>query len=145
MSPATDMLARPARAGVYLASAAQLQAAEHAAMAIGFDSWSLDVSNVQTAPSLLRHIGQALRFPAWYGENWDALADCLTDLSWSEAEGFVLAVRGSDALRTAQPELWQTLVDLLNEVSDFWRDNQIAFWVLVEGNTDTLPAFPQSA
>jgi hypothetical protein len=145
MNTAADMLTHYSRAGVYAASAAQLQAISLSAASIGFDCWPLDVSAAQTAPTLLRQIGQALHFPEWYGENWDALADCLTDLSWSEAEGFIILLRGSDTLRAAQPALWRELMDMLVEISDFWRDNQIAFWVLVDGATDTLPAFVQDA
>ena len=141
MSTTTDMLVHYTRAGVHAASADQLLAANRAATAIGFDCWQLDLSTTQSAAGLLRHIGQALHFPEWYGENWDALADCLTDLSWSEAEGFIVLLHGCDALRAAHPGLWQTLLGMLGEVSDFWRENQIAFWVLVDGAADSLPAF----
>jgi RNAse (barnase) inhibitor barstar len=141
MNTAAETLTHYTRAGVYAASSAQLDVTSKSATSIGFDCWSLDISTTHSAPALLRHIGQALHFPEWYGENWDALADCLTDLSWSDAEGFLVLLRGSDALHTAQPALWQKLVDMLSEVSDFWRENQIAFWVLVDGAAGTLLAF----
>ncbi len=32
----------------------------------------------------------ALHFPPTFGENWDAFYDCLTDLAWLPAEGYVL-------------------------------------------------------
>ena len=35
---------------------------------------------------LLARLAQGLQFPAWFGANWDALEDCLTDLSWLEAD-----------------------------------------------------------
>jgi len=141
MNTAANMLTHYARAGVYATSAAQSHAMSLSAASINFDCWSVDIHATQTAPALLRQIGQALHFPEWYGENWDALADCLTDLSWSEADGFIVLLQGGDALHAAQPGLWQTLVDMLVEVSDFWRENQVAFWVLVDGDVSTLPAF----
>jgi Barstar (barnase inhibitor) len=36
---------------------------------------------------LLKNIAAALRFPNWFGHNWDALEDCLSDLP---AKGYVL-------------------------------------------------------
>jgi hypothetical protein len=41
---------------------------------------------------LLADLAAALEFPAWFGRNWDALEDCLGDLSWSDAAGHVLIV-----------------------------------------------------
>lgn len=33
---------------------------------------------------LLAALGQALNFPDYYGGNWDALDECLVDLSWHD-------------------------------------------------------------
>jgi RNAse (barnase) inhibitor barstar len=36
-------------------------------------------------PDLLRHIAAKLNFPDYFGFNWDALDECLADLSWLQA------------------------------------------------------------
>ncbi|MEV0678159.1 barstar family protein [Actinosynnema sp. NPDC050436] len=45
----------------------------------------------------LAAIGLALDFPDYYGQNLDALYDCLTDLSWLPAGDHVLVWEGGDA------------------------------------------------
>ncbi|MEU4802668.1 barstar family protein [Actinosynnema sp. NPDC023587] len=44
----------------------------------------------------LAAIGQALDFPDHYGQNLDALYDCLTDLSWLPPGEHVLVWEGGD-------------------------------------------------
>jgi hypothetical protein len=48
-----------------------------------------------------------LAFPAWFGHNWDALADCLTDLSWLPAAGYVLIWDGYGTLGRAEVKAWR--------------------------------------
>ena len=56
---------------------------------------ALDVSllGVKSKDELLRRVAQALQFPEWFGGNWDALEDCLSDLSWQRADGWVILLR----------------------------------------------------
>ena len=53
----------------------------------------IDCSRIQTREDLHRIFRESLSFPAWYGNNLDALYDCLTDISgkvrlldWDSAE-----------------------------------------------------------
>ncbi|RZN12286.1 hypothetical protein CWO91_04895 [Bradyrhizobium genosp. SA-3] len=39
---------------------------------------------------LLRLIAKQLRFPDYFSENWDALEECLRDLSWLPAGRIIL-------------------------------------------------------
>lgn len=43
----------------------------------GFEVSVLDGEKITSVRELLVGIGEALRFPEYYGANWDALGDCL--------------------------------------------------------------------
>ncbi len=63
----------------------------------------------------LERFGQALRFPDWYGHNYDALFDCL--LTWAhEAAGPVHVVwDGTAPLRAEHPDVFDVVVRLLGD------------------------------
>lgn len=39
-------------------------------------------SGMTDKPKLLKLLAKELKFPAYFGQNWDALDECLRDLSW---------------------------------------------------------------
>lgn len=61
---------------------------------------------------LLAALAQALRLPEYFGHNWDALEECLRDLSWIP-EGRVRIVHP-----VVPPYL--VYVELLRDAQDFW-------------------------
>ena len=50
----------------------------------------IDLAGCTDKAELLARIARTLRFPDWFGHNWDALADCLCDLSWLPADAYRL-------------------------------------------------------
>ncbi|MBW8704807.1 hypothetical protein MBT84_34945 [Streptomyces sp. MBT84] len=68
---------------------------------------TLDLDTVDDKAAFMERIAGALGLPDWFGRNWDALADSLTDRTvWPPAavgRGLLLVVRGGGATRRHGP------------------------------------------
>jgi RNAse (barnase) inhibitor barstar len=76
----------------------------------------------------LRAIAQTLRFPDWFGGNWDALEDCLADLSWRPASGHVLVLRNWQALSSDDLGV---LIDVLRSSAESWSGRGKPFFAVL--------------
>jgi RNAse (barnase) inhibitor barstar len=115
-----------------------------AASARGYGVYRIDLARVADKADLMERLQRALQFPAWFGRNWDALDDCLTDMSWHGEVGYVLLLSGGGDLRRCQTALFHTLVDVLKAAADYWRGLERPFWAFfLDLPPDvTLPLFP---
>ncbi|WP_078906798.1 barstar family protein [Streptomyces sp. NRRL S-378] len=103
-----------------------------AAEAAGWTTVRLDLDGVRGKAELMRRCGEAMRLPEWFGGNWDALADVLQDLSWfPEAAGRLVAVTSWRGYAGARPAEWETLVEVLEEAVDFWREQDSGLTVVL--------------
>ena len=130
MSKLLDRLQDPARSGAYRASRAEdiLDATRGSA---------LDVARVDVADGpLFEALARQLGFPDWFGRNWDALEDCLTDLSWSKARGHVLLFENANSLADGDRK---ALMDVLDEAAAHWRATQRSFFAVFLGDAAGLP------
>ncbi len=78
----------------------------------------LDARTLAVKEQLLIALGEALSFPDYYGANWDALADCLMDMSWREGP-VLLHLAHAEALPN---DLRETLEEVFQEAADYWRE-----------------------
>lgn len=96
----------------------------------------LDAEGLKDKASLLTAIGHALDFPDYYGANWDALEECLNDMSWREGP-IALHIDHADAL---DPELLHNLMDIYTDAADAWRDQGRPCSLFLSGlKTSDLP------
>jgi hypothetical protein len=83
--------------------------------------------------AILAAMSASLEFPEWFGGNWDALEDCLTDLSWREKLARVIVLRG-----TVTGDDVGILVDVLSSSAEYWRDRRQPFFAVFVDPEDVL-------
>lgn len=111
----------------------------NSAAQLGFNAWRIDLGRVGDEAMLFKALARSLRFPEWFGHNWDALADCLTDLAWCEASGYVLVIQRLDHLADTAPATCGALLDVLRDAAGIWRQDGVPFWVFVTGSDEDKP------
>ena len=109
---------------------------EQLAKAGGLVVVRIDLALLSSKTGLLGRAARALRFPEWFGKNWDALNDCLTDLSWLDGKGWVIIFENTKAFAERKPQLFENAVEVFQAASDYWRRTGKPFWVLFHGPSD---------
>jgi hypothetical protein len=73
------------------------------------------------ARSLFAELAGALEFPDYFGHNWSAVEDCLIDLAWLPAPGYLLVVEDAGRLLDCEPApVLGLFLDLLSRVGRHW-------------------------
>jgi len=136
--PFHTLLPRAASAGIYHMPFAADLALEEASESLDYPMLRVELARVTDKDGFLEAVGKALDFPDWYGHNWDALADCLTDLSWMPADGYVIILDHADAFASASPPDFATALSVFQDAADTWREDGVPFWTLVGTASDSI-------
>ena len=80
--------------------------------------------NCHTKAGVLGEFARVLDFPAYYGKNWDALEECLTDLQWLPAPGYLFFITEAEELLPDQAEEYATLIAILEQSGKVWATEQ---------------------
>ncbi|MGO1069800.1 barstar family protein [Lysobacter sp. CA199] len=133
MSPVDphELLADPAQAGAYFIDARDAQALADAAAELEFAVVRVDFAGCADKDEALRRIAAGLRFPEWFGANWDALSDSVNDMSWWPAPGYLLLIERAGPWQAAHPDEATVLVEILNDAAQDWAKARVAFWALL--------------
>jgi len=87
----------------------------------------VDLGGAAGKEALLARLAQALGFPEWFGGNWDALEDCLADLSWRAGAGHVLLIERPGDLPLDDLGV---LIDVLAAAAEHWRGRGRPFFAV---------------
>jgi len=132
------LLADASQSGTYFIDVRDREGLEDVARELGFAAAAVDLAGCLDRDEVLDRFAAALRFPDWFGRNWDALADCLGDLSWLPAEGYLLLLDHAGAWREAEADQFATALEILDGAARAWSAQGVPFWALVPLSAQAL-------
>ena len=139
MSKLLQRLSDASKSGVYRASRADeiLDATQGSELLVA----RVSLAGASAKDALMARVAAALKFPQWFGGNWDALEDCLTDLSWSSAAGHVLLIEGAGEMSGDERGIF---IDILASAAAWWADRKHPFFAVFLDGAPTLPELYKS-
>lgn len=109
-----------------------------AAMDAGFALFEVDTSRARTESDLLHDFAIAMSFPSYFGNNWDAFEECVNDLAWRPAAGYVVILRDADSMIRGMSGEAQMVVSILADAVRKWSSQGTNFHVVLTGHLSTL-------
>ena len=123
--------------GIFFVTSEDLEPLGEAAGMQGLRVCRVSLADYTDHDALFDRLTLALRLPADFGRNWDALADSMRDLSWLKASGYILLFDHAEDMRERNEDDFDTLLDILEEAVDYWQEADAPFFVFF--------ALPESA
>jgi RNAse (barnase) inhibitor barstar len=78
----------------------------------------------KTPAGIFREFARAFEFPDYCDCNWDSLEECLTDLEWLPAKGYVVLIHDAQSVIPDDEEEYETLLEVFNDVGEAWSKGQ---------------------
>lgn len=139
-----SMLADASQSGLYFVDEHDIATLIDAGAALQFHVVRIDLRDARDKAAVLAGFADALSFPDWVGDNWDALADALRDLSWHQAPGHVLLIEHSQYWRSVDVSQghdgYATLLQILEDSAQAWSARGAAWWALVALSPEAFQA-----
>jgi hypothetical protein len=139
MSKLLQRLSDASKSGVYRAS--RTDEILDATQGSGLQVARIGLAGAASKEVLMERVASAMHFPGWFGGNWDALEDCLTDLSWSNAAGHVLLIEDARELSDDERGI---LVDVLTAAATSWAERKRSFFAVILDGSPALPELYKS-
>jgi RNAse (barnase) inhibitor barstar len=86
------------------------------------------ISKVVSKDKLLNELSRTLNFPDYFGNNWDALFDCLRDFSWIKEKGIALV--HLEIPNISADEL-KTYTKILDDSIQDWKEGEDHYFKVI--------------
>lgn len=90
----------------------------------------IDGGAIETKEHLLSATAEAMHFPDYFGRNWDALDECLRDMTWMPSAGYVLFFKNAEAFWQTSSHLAGTFTEIWMSAAEEWSRQEIPFHLI---------------
>lgn len=95
----------------------------------GFVVRVIDGNKCKNPLELFSEFARVLNFPNYFGKNWAALDECITELDWEPAKGYVLLISDADQLLAeGSQQDYANFVGIMKKAGEEWSIPQVGEW-----------------
>ena len=80
----------------------------------------INLGSLGTSSSFLKIMSEKLYFPDYFGFNYDALDECMQDLSWLPEEKIIINFRFIERIKRKNESLYKIIYDCLVMYQEYW-------------------------
>ena len=70
--------------------------------------------------SVLDWLAESFEFPSYFGNNWDAAWDCLSEVAWNPQQPITVYLTSAQATEV-DPDSFAQLLELLSDAAEQWQ------------------------
>ncbi len=118
--------------GVYLAAPGADAEIRGAARSGNLEYMEVDLKSVKDKQAFLKKTAHVLGFPAYFGKNWDAFSDCLTDMSWKPAAGYVVFFKNHRPFAIKNPPDAHMAERIFDSSAQYWKQKKTPFYIILQ-------------
>ena len=102
----------------------------------------LDGKRMKSIKDFLLEISSKMSFPGYFGNNYNALLDCLQDLAWIEGEDVAVVILNADDFLSdeTREDIIDTL-ELFSDAANYWEEDEenrtLSFFVVDNESSST--------
>jgi RNAse (barnase) inhibitor barstar len=100
--------------------------------------FSINGAEISSKEEFLTRLAREMRFPDYFGNNWDALEECLKDLNWLSANGYIIRFANADKFIKDHLFDFRIFVEIVESVGNYWKGHKIEFVLIAETNDPFL-------
>ncbi len=99
----------------------------------------IDGHQIVERANLFHQFATIMQFPEYFGHNWDALEDCLTDLFHEDAVDRQLIILDRlDEFAIDDSHQWSMLLEICRSTVKYWQDTDTPMYILIRSNLPQL-------
>jgi hypothetical protein len=108
----------------------------------GWQGWRLNGATIEDKTTFLEACARAMHFPGYFGRNWDAFEESITDLSWWPAAGYLLIYETPYPFARRAPRDWRIALGILGDAARDWQARGRPFYTLLRRTYGAAPGVP---
>lgn len=108
----------------------------------GWNFFSIDGQKVNNKDKFFLAAAQEMNFPDYFGHNWDAFADIMTDLDIGNSKGSVLLYCHPENFAENDAANWSVMMDVLQSIVEFWQETDTPMYILLKSDSLQMEKLP---